>query len=652
MTKRHSSRWGVRLVSIAIVVATSTANAQAPRQLLTGHSSEAQLARALASAKPWHPYPVISERAAWSAVPDTIRAAYIHTAERRLGTPWPSIPATITLQYVRDGNRSNYDGMNTARRERLADAVMAEVFENKGRFLDEVANGIWAISEQTFWGSTAHLGAQKVGAGLPDAREPVVELFSAETAALFAWTDYLLGARLDSVSPRLRERMHDEVDRRLLTPALERDDFWWMGFGPRKDVNNWNPWINSNWLASVLILERDPARRARAVHKIMRSLDNFLDVYPADGGCDEGPSYWGRAAGSLYESLELLRLATNGAVDIFDAPLVRNMGAYIYRVYVKDDYFVNTGDAGARLTPDPELVFRYGQRIHDPMMEAFGAFLRQRSGVFHPGESSLGRIVPAVLAASEIARAKGAEPLLGEAWLPDLQLMAARRVPGSSTGLYVAAIGGHNAQSHNHNDVGNFVVYDDGKPLLIDVGVETYTAKTFSSRRYEIWTMQSAYHNLPTVNGVMQKDGAQYRAEQVKFSSDDKAARFSLDIAKAYPVSAGVDRWQRDITLDRPGNEVRIDESFALSRVTEPVRLNFMTSMLVDVSRSGEVHLRAKGASHDNVLRYDATKLKASTEEIPIRDARLHPVWGDRLARVVLTSITSVASDSYHIVIR
>src|SRR5919107_3713622 len=168
--------------------------------------------------------------------------------------------------------------MNGERRLRLANLVMAELFENRGRFLDEIANGIWAISEQTFWGSTAHLGLQKAGTGLPDASEPVVDLFAAEAAALLAWTDYLLGARLDSVSPRLRERIRYEVDRRVLTPALERDDFWWMGFGARRDVNNWNPWINSNWLASVLLLENDPARRVRAVHKIMRSLDAFLNI--------------------------------------------------------------------------------------------------------------------------------------------------------------------------------------------------------------------------------------------------------------------------------------------------------------------------------------------------------------------------------------
>jgi len=500
--------------------------AQDPRNLLTGGLSEQALAAALIPAAQWHPYPTIQDRAEWEAVPQEIRAGFIQEAQQYLGTTWERIPATVTLQYIRNGNRSNYDALNTRQREKLATLVFAEVFENQGRFLDQIADGIWAICEQTFWGSTAHLGMQRAGNGLPDVTEPIVELFSAETGALLAWTDYLLEDRLDKASPLLRKRIRAEVDRRLLTPALQRDDFWWMGFGERKNVNNWNPWINSNWLAAVLLLEADPRRRTASVYKIMRSLDNFINIYPDDGASDEGPGYWGRAGASLFDNLELLRSATNGTVDIYRAPLVRNMGQYIYRVYIKDQYFVPMGDASAKITPDAELVYQFGKRIADPVMQGFGALLAQRRGAYRPGASSPGRILPALFVAREIATAQASEPLLGSVWLADLQLMAARSIPNKAQGLYVAAWGGHNAQSHNHNDVGNFIVYGDGKPVLIDLGVETYSAKTFSSQRYEIWTMQSAYHNLPTINGVMQAAGREFQAKAVSFNETANRVTF------------------------------------------------------------------------------------------------------------------------------
>ena len=635
-----------------LLILSAAARAQTPRNLLTGPTSEAQLAAMLVPADAWHPYPTIAERAAWDVVPQPVRDAYVREAEHTLGQPWGSIPATVTLRFVRDGNRAQYDDMNTARRLRLANLVMAEVFENRGRFLDEIANGIWAICEQTFWGSTAHLGQQRAGAGLPDAREPIVELFGAEAASLLAWTDYLLGAKLDSVSPRLRERIRDEVQRRELGPALARDDFSWMGFDGRKKPNNWNPWINSNLLETTLILERDPARRAHAVYKIMRSLDAFMNGYDDDGGCDEGPSYWGRAGGSLFENLELLHAATGGKVDLFAHPLVRNIGAYIYRTHVAGNWFVNQGDASARITPDAEIVYRFGRRIHDPIMEGFGVLLRQRAGAYRPDNATLGRALPALLAQRDLATAHGVDPLLGTVWLPDLQLMAARTEEGSARGLYLAAFGGHNGQSHNHNDVGNFIVYADGRPVIVDAGVETYTAKTFSPRRYEIWTMQSAYHNLPTINGVMQKDGAAFRADDVEFTSSANEASFTAELAKAYPSEAGVERWKRTVTLNRRASEVVLDESYMLRQVKEPVRLSLMTPLVVDLSSPGQLSLRDPETGSLYQVVFDAGQFSASTEEVPITDTRMRGVWGTHLNRVTLTGRRSATRGSYRLVVR
>src|SRR5256885_12542147 len=103
---------------------------QGPRNLLTGGLSERSLAAALIPAARWHPYPTIQDRADWEAVPQEIRAGFIREAQQYLGTTWERIPATVTLQYIRNGTRSNYDGMNTWQREKLATLVFAEVFEN------------------------------------------------------------------------------------------------------------------------------------------------------------------------------------------------------------------------------------------------------------------------------------------------------------------------------------------------------------------------------------------------------------------------------------------------------------------------------------------------------------------------------------------
>ena len=139
--------------------------------------------------------------------------------------------------------------------------------------------------------------------------------------------------------------------------------------------------------------------------------------------------------------------------------------------------------------------------------------------------------------------------------------------------------------------MGNFVVYSDGQPVIIDVGVETYTRKTFSPQRYEIWTMQSQYHSLPTIDGVMQSPGAEFAARDVQYSADDSAARFSLDIAGAYPPEAKLKSWQRTLTLLR-GQAVELEDRYELAQKPGKLTLSLMTPCRVDASQAGTLALR------------------------------------------------------------
>nr|MBC8373756.1 heparinase [Planctomycetota bacterium] len=268
----------------------------------------------------------------------------------------------------------------------------------KGRFLDAITNAVWAICEESSWTFPAHIGAQKAGSGLPDVTEPIVALFSAETASSLAWTVYLLEEQLDTVSPQICRRAEREIDMRILTPYLERDNFGWMAFRARSDgrrPNNWNPWINSNVLAATLLIQKDEGRRLDLTHKVLRCLDNFFVPYPSDGSCDEGPSYWGRAGASLFDNLDLLYSATNGRFDLYEDSAVREIGRFIYRAHVSGDYFANIGDCDARLEIDRDVIFRYGMRIKDEKMQRFATFGITEQGSFAAEKSfrSLGRML-------------------------------------------------------------------------------------------------------------------------------------------------------------------------------------------------------------------------------------------------------------------
>ncbi|HNY78781.1 MAG: heparinase II/III family protein [Sedimentisphaerales bacterium] len=609
-----------------------------------------RIEQVLVSRDRWRPWPRCSERRAWESLPEEVRKDLIAGGQEYLSYQWPSLPATLFLEFARNGNRSRYEREHFARRSALTALVIAECVEDQGRFLDDIANGVWALCEESFWGVPAHIGAQKAGSGLPDCEEPIVDLFAAESSESLAWTSYLVGEQLDKVSPLIRRRIASEIDRRILTPCLERDDFGWMGFRGGR-VNNWNPWCNSNWLVSALLIEPNEPRRVAAVAKIVRSLDCFLDAYEDDGGCDEGPGYWSRAGASLYDCLDLLHSASGGAIDVYEKPLIQQIGRYIYRVHIADRYFVNFADASARGGIPESLVYRYGKSIGDDKMMGFAAhFFGESGGMAQAFEDKpgygIGRYLAAIFGAAELDGAEAKLPLVRDVWMDGIQVMAARDREGSTEGLYVAAKGGHNAESHNHNDVGNFIVYIDGKPVIIDIGVETYSRKTFSAQRYEIWTMQSAYHSLPTIDGVMQSPGRQFAARNLGYRSDDAMAQLTLDIAGAYPEQAHLKSWARTITLNR-GRDVTVTEAYTLTEPVGQITLSLMTPCRAEARRPGQIVLATSNDDESAQVLYDPTQLAATIEVIDVEDGRLRTVWPEKIARIVMKADKPPLKDTW-----
>jgi hypothetical protein len=622
----------------------------APHDLLSATYTEAFLESHLAVPGAWHPYPKWSERAVWEAVPGDIRAAVVARAEADQKAGWKALLASTFLEYKRNGNRSRFESDSFGRRAMLQHLILAECLEGKGRFADDIANGVWLICEETYWGAPAHLGAQKAGVGLPDVSDPIIELFSAETAQLLAWTNYLLGPQLDEVSPLVNQRIRIEVERKVLKLARERIDFTWMGLGgPKQEhrMNNWNPWINSNLLVANLIFEDDPKRRIAETARIAHSVDAYLNEYWPDAAEEEGSSYYSHSVMSFFTLIWTLESATGNATKIFDNSFIDAMGRFILNMHIAGDDYVAYSDSHRRAAPSGDVLYRFGKAVHDEELEAFGAFCAEKSGWNAQGaglESALNesltilsRALPAVLDAAEVRCAKKQDVLVRDAWYPQFGLMTAREKAGSTEGMYAEVLASNNGRSHSHNDTGNFVIYLDGQPVAIDVGVEAYTARSFGRDRYSIWTMQSAYHNLPTVGGVMQQNGVEYEATDRKYEANGQHATVSFNIAKAYPKEAGIKKWVRTVTLDRKLDQVIVTEKFDLERAV-PVSFSVMTPRIAtDNGRSVTMKL-AEGGGTVCLLKFNATQLAPKIEEIPLNDARLRESWGSQIYRILLNT--------------
>jgi hypothetical protein len=573
--------------------------------------------------------PTYQSRDFWNGLPSSIRNEYIEGAESSKDYDWPVVKATDYLEIIRSGDR--LQGKYAAPRAALMNLVMGELAEGKGRFIDQIVNGVWYYSEQTWWGWSAHLPDPD---GLPDIRKPSIDLGVGEIASILSWTHYLFKDEFDKIHPFIAQRLKDEIMYKAIKPYYERIDFWWMGLNNGRTVNNWNPWTNHNMLTSILIMEDDQEKKIEGVKKVIKSVDVFLNQYPDDGGCDEGPSYWGRAGASLYQNLDLLKLATNGKFDVYDNQLIKNMGSFIYKAYIDHPYFINFADADATTGSRPQIIYSYGKDIKDPVMQGFGAFLagKQNWGAKAPG-GKIDEQLWQLMLLDEIKNAPANNALIRDFWLPDTEVAGARDEEGSTKGFFFAAKGGHNAESHNHNDLGTCVLYYDGKPALIDIGREEYTAKTFSGRRYEIWTMQSGYHSLPKINGVDQMQGRDFKAKNSAFYADSRKAVFSTDISGAYTEEANVKMWKRSYILDR-GKKFRIQDNYQLSKVgNDPTTLNLITYCKVSELNAGTLRLEGDGFSLD--LKYNSKAVTPKIEFKEVSDNKLKRYWPNGITRIV-----------------
>lgn len=543
-------------------------------------------------------------------------AKVVAKAEEYLDYEITTITLTQYRQYHLSGVLSHFSSPYQERGRIMFTLGMAEAYERQGRFTDKLCDVIWAILEESTWVLPQHAGhiPYRDGGQVPpvvgDKYLHGIELGSAYRTASMAVVYTYCKDILDAVSPIIGERMVYEMKKRTLTPFLNAN-FSWSGAYDGK-CNNWCPWNISNILLTTALIEERMHIRERIVAKAMDFVDNFVDGYKPDGGCNEGATYWQAAGGSLFDCLETLYDMTGGKLDLFDNDLVRKMGEYEANMNIAGKNFVNFADGSPTFVPPANLMSRYGKRCGSAVLESFGNYMATYNDLdfayAHPYRSIRSIYTPSVEGEVPAPKAYVAN------YMPYLKVATFRDSEVANEGMFLAIKGGHNRESHNHNDVGSFIVYKEGKPVLIDTGCGTYTRDTFGPNRYTIWTMQSKYHNLPMFGGEGEMQGQKYESRDEVY--DEAKKSISMELAGAYPASYGINSYKRTASLN--DGVVKIVDCVDLAAETE---VDFILMTHVEPKETDDGILLAEGC----LLNYD----KALTYELEVFD----PVGMDAVAK-------------------
>lgn len=489
-------------------------------------------------------FPTVEDRAFWNSFRNE---TCVEEAERAMGYGWDVIKATDFMAYKESGNRTIMQIPHFTRRNHLILFTLAELKENKGRFLPQIVNGLFAICEESFWGLSAHWHLYI--RNIPTPTEPYVDLYAAETAEHLAVITHVLREPLKAYCPEILERVDYELEQRIRSVYLTHRDFFWMGWmWYDRKMGNWLPWIASNLLTVYLLTAKNEWQLHRALVKLFEDLQNYYAAMPNDGGCNEGPGYWSRAGASLFEFLYLLKLSTDGKLNLFGDEKIGKIAGYLKVVHMASDIFANVADAHAKGQAHMMLLlYGFARETKQPELMNFSAAVYQeKAEELKPLDHTIRTMRRLIWQASflkEIEIYPVSYPLHGASeCLPDLQLAVLRQ------GDWALCVkGGHNHENHNHNDVGSISLYDGTTPVLVDVGINTYTRFTFSLERYNMipWT-RSETHSLPVINGVQQHEGECFRAD--RFAAE--AGKAEVSFAAAYPAEAGIEKLTRVLTAE------------------------------------------------------------------------------------------------------
>ena len=619
----------------------------------------------------WFPYPSYADRQGWETLIGDSKKHLINAGNKYIDYVWQSVPATAYLAYERTGERTVMENPLKENRLALSSLTLAELAEGEGRYIDQIVNGVWHLSHAPSWVLSAHLPRQGSKRALPDPLEQIIDLGSGALGAQMAIAYHFFKEEFDKVDPVISRVAYDAVKKQILDPYLNPEvqrPNWWLAFDITfaNTINNWTPWCNADVILCFLLMEKDPAVLDRALAQSAKSVDKFLAYVKTDGACEEGPAYWGHAAGKLYDYLQIMCDASKGAFSIFDDPQIKAMGEYISRSFVNDGWVVNFADASAKLSYSPALLYNYGKAVGSQEMMDFAIynladdkslqFKNPKALVWTDGYRCLEsmRFIPQM---SEQVKSLN-DRIAGGASYDALRKELRKYVPSftwypetefcymlNSDGWFLAAKGGHNNESHNHNDIGTFILYADGVPMFVDAGVGTYTKKTFSKDRYTIWSMCSDWHNLPIINGVTQSFGGEFHSSSVKAVNGKSAKIFSLDIAGAYPEDSACQSCVRDYKLT--SKVLTITDTYSLKERKGADVENFMVQGTVYLSgettptgyvvKNTEVVVGNKDVYMS--LSYPSA-LKPSVEVMQLDDKRFTNVWGDSLRKISFTSST------------
>ncbi len=373
-------------------------------------------------------------------VPEFLYKEAIDCGNKYLENDW----GVLTASMYTNVHHSEYRDGYIKRRVALSALSLAEHAVKKGRYIEEIINGIWCICEESTW------SLPDGSANLRDVQAPRFDVNSARTASLLALSAHLFRKELP-VS--VKKRVLYEVRNRVLNQF--------------SDAKQLTPENCAHALITAMFAEPEEDKRRMFVDKTLAALDIFLNEYKNSSFRASSEQSLYRRSAFVFDILEILYNVTDQKFSVYSDENVKLAAESIYKAHIG-----NEGFAEISAEPDGARVFLFGNRMDYRKLTDFGAseFLKIKEKTLPDSYNLFHKLYSVKYAAKIISYGDNFDEQ-ESGYIDSMDIFVKK------TKYFSAAIkGGASA-------AGNFMVYLDNEPYCVDL---------------------EKSHNLPIVNGFTQ----------------------------------------------------------------------------------------------------------------------------------------------------
>jgi hypothetical protein len=451
---------------------------------------------------------------------------------------------------------------------------------------------LWSVANEFTWCLAAHLTYGEEGfLGEPD---QVIDLFAAETAATLS---ELLVIHKNIIDPYIHTYIRKQIDNRVFNPFLTKD-WWW-----ETSRSNWCAVCAGSIGMAALFLEQDD-RRTTLLDRVDRALVHYLNGFGEDGATEEGIGYWVYGFGYyIYYTAQRHEMDPDFCVPDEVKDKVRRIAEFPGFMQISGDSFVPFSDAGAgTMIPTGLLSYLLTEySVLPPLCYEITPFNFDHCYRYAHVSRNL------LWTDGSIFNSKEKD---FTHYFPDRQWLVQRKESS-----YFALKGGSNAEEHNHNDVGSFILALSGECILTDLGAGPYTAGYFGEKRYQNVHTRSYWHNVPLIQGKEQIPTPE-RCDMKEVFIDGSKAEITMELSRLYDIEDLIS-FRRYLVSNLAKGKITLTDEFEGTAALE-IEEGFISRIKPEQIEEGILFWH--GTSGTLVLRYDATSLHAVIEEAEVFD--------------------------------